>query len=66
MANVMPVAKDLKHCLTPSALMIWGVVKEITISLKILNSVCKLHIHTKLLLVYSQILVFTRNKQLNS
>lgn len=41
-------------------------MKEVTISLKILNSVSKLNIHTKPLLIYSQSLIFGKTRQLNS
>lgn len=43
-----------------------GLVKEVLISLKILNSVSKPNIHTKPLLTYSQILILGMTRQLSS
>lgn len=44
----------------------WGLVKEVSVSLKILHSVSKLNIHTKPLLIQSQILILGMITQLNS
>lgn len=43
-----------------------GLVKEVSVSLKILHSVSKLNIHTKPLLIHSQILILGMISQLNS